>query len=125
MNKQLAKITNATLEIQDRGILMFNIIVDYEESGVQNIGGLDLDDWDEDKKTRVGTAYGCEIIRRLLLTLQVNDFSEMKGITIWVYGEGEGLGFKPKGIQRLKVDSDKEPLIFDDVYNEFKLKENE
>ena len=59
------------------------------------------------------------MIRRLLETLNVNDFSEMKDQIIWVHGEGEGLGFKPKGIEPLKVSGlNKEPLIFDDVFNE-------
>lgn len=33
MNKQLAKIKSAGLEIKERGILNFWIIVDYEEYG--------------------------------------------------------------------------------------------
>ena len=44
----------------------------------------------------------------------------MEGQIIWVHGEGEGLQFKPKGIEPLKVSGlNKEPLIFDDVFNEF------
>lgn len=120
MEKKLAKIKSANLEIQERGILNFWIHVDYEEGCSQGIGGICLDDYDEDKARRVGTAYGCEMIRRLLLTLGVNDFSEMKGKHIWVYGEGEGLGFTPKGICALTVDNKQgEPLIFQEVYEEF------
>ena len=33
MNKKLAKITSAKLEIKDRGILNFWIFVEYEEGG--------------------------------------------------------------------------------------------
>jgi hypothetical protein len=66
------------------------------------------------------TAYGCEMIRRMLLELCVNDFSEMKGTHIWVYGEGEGLSFKPKGFSALKSDNSKSnPVIFDDIHKEF------
>ena len=120
MKKQLAKIRKATLEIQERTILNFWIYVDYEDdSGSQGIGGIALDEYDPDKKIRVGTAYGCEMIRRLLLLLDVDDFSEMVGKYIWVYGEGDGLGFKPEGIQPLKTDSDKPPLMLNDVLKEF------
>jgi len=120
MNKKLAKITSAKLEIKERGILNFWIFVDYEDFGSQGIGGLALDQWDKEKDRRVGTAYGCEMIRRLLETLNVNDFSEMKDQMIWVYGEGDGLGFRPKGIEPLRVSGlNKEPLMFDDVFNEF------
>lgn len=120
MNKQLAKITRASLEIKERGILNFWIHVEYEEGCCQGVGGIVLDTYDNKKETRVGTAYGCEMIRRLLLALDVNDFSEMKGKHLWVIGEGDGLGFRPKGIQALRVDNKgAKPVVFDDVSAEF------
>ena len=118
--RRLAKISKASLDIQERGILNFWIFVDYEDGGSQGIGGIALDEWDEDKESRVGTAYGCEVIRRLLLTLGVNDFSEMRGKIVWVIGQGEWLSFKPTGIQPLKVDnSEGEAVIFSDILKEF------
>ena len=33
----------------------------------QGIGGIALDEYCKEKKERIGTAYGCEMIRRLLL----------------------------------------------------------
>lgn len=121
MNKKLAKIEEATLEIQERGMLNFWIHVNYEEGGIQGIGGIALDTWDEKKKERIGTAYGCQVIRRLLLELQVNDFSEMKGKNIWVLGKGEGFGFNPIGIESLRVDNEKHsPVIFAEILKEFK-----
>ena len=121
MNKQLAKITKASLEIKERGILGFWIWVDYEEGGSQGIGGIALDSWDKKKEKRVGTAYGCEMIRSLLLCLGVNDFSEMEGKMIWVLGESKGLSFNPKGIERLnldKGDSESKSVVFDDIFKE-------
>jgi hypothetical protein len=119
MEKQLAKITNAKLEILEREILNFWIYVDYENGGSQGVGGLILDDYSVSLGRRIGTAYGCEMIRRLLLTLKVNDFNEMSGLIVWVYGEGEGLNFKPKGISRLRTESRLTPLMFDEVYEQF------
>ena len=120
MNKQLAKITKANLEIKERGILNFWIHVYYEEGLSQGVGGIALDEFDKEKDRRVGSKYGCEMIRRLLITLDVNDFSEMKGKHVWVYGDGEGLSFKPKGIGLLKTDKAKnDPLMFDDIAAEF------
>jgi hypothetical protein len=124
MNRQLAKITDAGLEIKERGSLTFWIHVNYENGGSQGIGGLCLDDYDEEKKTRFGSAYGCEMIRRLLLELDVNNFNEMKGKLIWVHGEGSGFSFTPKGVERLAVDGGKEPLIFEEVYDAFSIGEN-
>ncbi len=116
MNKKLAKIRSASLEIKERGILNFWIHVDYEEGTSQGVGGYALDQYDKEKKERVGTAYGCEMIISLLVCLDVNDFSEMKGKHVWVYGDGDGLGFSPKGISLLKTDSGyNEPLMFDEV----------
>lgn len=122
MNYKLAKITKASLEIQERGILNFWINVDYEEGGSQGVGGIALDTFDKVKNERVGTAYGCEVIRQLLLALEVNDFSEMKGKIIWVLGNGEGLGFRPKGIKPLDVNCKNKEIgevIFEDIFAEF------
>lgn len=122
MNKMLAKITKAKLEIKERGILNFWIFVDYENGGSQGIGGIALDTWDKGKDRRVGTAYGCEIIRRLLEILNVDDFSEMSNKMIWVYGEGEGLAFQPKGLGPLNVSgAHNSKLIFDEVLQEFSI----
>lgn len=119
MDKQLAKIKSAGLEIKERGILNFWIIVDYEDGGSQGIGGIALDTYDENKKKRVGTAYGCEVIRRLLLALGVNDFSEMKGQIIWVLGERAGCSFKPKGIKRLEINGGGDAVVFNEIAAEF------
>ena len=52
MNKKLAKVSKATLQLQERGILMFWIFVDYEEGCSQGIGGLCLDEYDKEKKLK-------------------------------------------------------------------------
>ena len=120
MNKVLAKISSAKLEIQDRDILNFWISVNYEDGGSQGIGGIALDEYCKDKERRVGTAYGCELIRRLLVELGVNDFSEMSGLHVWVLGEGKGLSFKPRGIEALYVDNKgAKGVIFSDILEEF------
>lgn len=121
MGKELARIKSASLEIRERGILNFWIHVDYEEGMSQGIGGYALDTYDKDKDDRVGTAAGCELIRQLLLVLGVDDFSQMRGKTIWVLTEGEGLSMKPIGIQALRADGGKS-LIFSNVFEQFKNK---
>ena len=118
MNKRLAKIEKAGLNVLDRGILTFSILVHYEDGCHQDIGNRCLDSYNGIK--RVGTAYGCEMIRRLLLELQVNDFSEMKGLKVWVHGEGEGLMFNPHGVSSLRVDNPKSnPVMYADIYHDF------
>ena len=117
--EKLARITSASLEIKDRGILNFWIMVDYEEGMSQGIGGIALDEYSESLKERVGSAYGCEMIRQLLLCLNVNDFKEMVGKDIFVLGDGNGLSLDPNGIRALKANK-KKKVIFDDVFNMFK-----
>lgn len=121
MEKKLAKITKAHLEIQERGILNFWIFVDYEEDGFsQGVGGIALDAWDEVKRKRVGSAFGAEVIRQLLICIGVNDFSEMKGKYIWVIGEGEGMQFTPKGVQSLNTEKSKGMrVVWEDILKEF------
>ena len=119
MIKKLAKITKAGLNIKDMGILTFEIHVDFEDGWSMMIGGLALDGYDEEKDKRIGTAYGCEMIRRLLLLFDVNNINEIENKIIWVYGKGEGNMFATKGISRLKVDSKESPLMFSEIYKEF------
>jgi len=123
MNKQLAKITKVNFNIKERGILMFHVMVDYEECGSQGVGGLCLDEYDKEKKERVGTAYGCEMIRQLMITLDVDNFEEAKGNVIWVLGEGKGFSFKPLGLQSLNVHGKQKTMIFKDIYDAFAEKE--
>ena len=118
--EKLAKIENATLEIQERGILNFWIHVKYEDGLNQGVGGISLDRYCEKTKSRIGTSYGCEVIRSLLIELGVNDFSEMKGKKIWVIGEGDGFQFKPAGIRSLLVDNkNSSPVIFAEIMDMF------
>ncbi len=114
MNKQLATINSARLDILDRGILTFWIIVDYEEFGNQGIGGYALDEYCNTKKRRIGTAYGCEMIIRLMKLFQVDTLSDAEGMSVWILGNGKGFGFKPHGLRTLKKDGARE-LIFKDV----------
>ena len=131
-NRELAKIKKFHLNIKDRGILVFHIDVDYESGCSQSVGGLCLDEFvvnpcydsgdrDSSRGERVGTAYGCEMIRQLMLTLDVNSFDDARDKLIYVLGEGEGLSFKPMGIQTLSVYGKVKTLIFDDIAEQFKL----
>lgn len=123
MIKKLAKVTSATMEIKERGILNFWVMVDYEDGFSQGVGGISLDTWDEDKARRVGTAYGCEMIRQLLMFFGVNNLHEAKGQVVYVTGE-EGdhlLSFKPNGFEHLNVSKEGRPesINFNEIAKEF------
>jgi len=117
--KKLARITHAGLDIKDRGILTFSICVTYEDGFSQGIGQYALDTWDKTLKRRVGTAYGCEMIRQLLTIFDVNNLHEAIGKDIWVLGdEPSVLAFSPTGIKQLRADGGK-TLLFKDIADQF------
>ena len=126
MNKQLAKVTKATLQIQERDILMFYVFVDYEEGTSQGIGGICLDTYDKDKKKRVGTAYGCEMIKACLDFFGVNNLSEVKNYKCYLLTEkdfirnaGDVLGLKQ--LPFYEYDGNLQEIIKADVLKEFTI----
>lgn len=121
MEKKLAKVQSATLEIKERGILNFWVFVDYEDGLSQGVGGIILDTFDSERKERVGTAYGCEMIRQLLLFFDVNNLNDCAGQMVYVTGEGKGLSFNPSGFEHLRV-NDKfktRKINFDEIRDNF------
>lgn len=122
MIKRLAVIDSIKTSIRSHGMLRVGIDVAYEGPYIDQacLGCHILDDAtnnDDAMNHRIGTAYGCEMIRQILLTLEIDDFSEAKGINVWVYGEGEGISFVAKGISLLSFNSPAPVvLMFDKVY---------
>ena len=121
MNKQLARISMCSLNISDRSILTINLHVDYENGLSQNICGLVLDTYDKQLDRRIGTAYGCEFIRQLLVLFNCDSLEDLVNRDIFILGEGEDINFKPKGIQLLRADGGQQ-LIFDNILQEFNEK---
>ena len=119
MEKQLARITDTFLGIEERGFLTFWLFVDYEDGFSQGIGGYALDIYDQNTKQRVGSKYGTTMIIRLLDTLRVKELKDAKDMDIFILGENEGFKFEYKGIQALRADGGKK-LLFADVYEETK-----
>lgn len=118
---KLAKVESARLEIKERGTLNFWVFVDYEEGCSQGVGGLCLDTYDKELERRVGTAYGCEVIRQLLLFFGVNNLHEAEGQLVYVLGEGNGLSFKTHGFKHLSVTKNGRPdqINFNEILEQF------
>ena len=106
INKKLGKIKYSKLSM-DKNIMSLNILVDYDDGLSQNIFARALDEWSDDHQTRLGTIYGCEIIRRLLELFEVNDLSDIKDKIVYITGTGNILSFNPTGIERLSFDGGK------------------
>lgn len=88
--EQLAKISSAGTRF-DHGCLSIWIFVDYEEGMSQGICGLVMDDFVKSEKRRIGTAWGCDLLLRLLLEFGINDLSELKGRHCFVIGNNVGI----------------------------------
>ena len=92
-----AKITGTMLGQEDHGILSCMINLNYGGSG-QGFGGYCLDEPHKvngEFKGRRGTAYGMEFIRRVLETVGVEKWEDLKGKHVradceWVRVHGIG-----------------------------------
>lgn len=119
-DKHLARVKSVRTSIKDHGCLTFWVAVEYENGNCQNVGGLALDTWNKDFECRVGTAYGCEMLIQLLKFFNVDDLSGVSDRLIYILGEEDSsfLEFKPRGLERLRLDhkdNEVNTLIFSDV----------
>jgi len=120
MFKELAKIESTFLGVEDHGIFTSILYVKYSDSVHQGIGTYSLDVWDEEKKRRVGTAYGLEFIKRTLQVCGVDSWEKLKGRTIYTLKESDRWGAKILGIESLPTEGNA-VFIFDDLAEEFSL----
>ncbi len=81
-----AKIKRVSLAIEDHGILTAWLELDYN-SGGQGFGGYALDEYDPNKKCRVGHAFGTEFILRVLTTIGVDSWEKLPGTSCRVRAE--------------------------------------
>lgn len=82
--RRIAKIESTDLAFHNGSILTAYLHVSYGGGLHQGIGGYGLDRYDKATKDRVGTAYGCEFIRRVLLACGVERWEDLPGRTIYV-----------------------------------------
>jgi len=111
MRRELARVEDVSLEIEDHGILTCWLYLDKEEGFHQGFGGYSLDGYDETLKRRVGSAAGLDWILRLLQIFGVNKLEKIKGRMCYaLYEDGDEI---IKGIQTLKIDGNEKFWIPD------------
>lgn len=91
MNKVLCNVTDVKLNIQDRGILILDVFVELVDGGCLSVFNMCLDSYDKKKERRVGTAYGCEMIRQTLQFFGVNNFDEIKNYKCYLLTDKESI----------------------------------
>lgn len=78
-----AKITSTMLGREDHGIMTFMIFVEFYGAGC-GIGGYALDQYDRTTEGRVFSAKGLEAISKILETVGVDKWEDLKGTYIRV-----------------------------------------
>ena len=124
MNKQLCNVTKVCTSYQDRRILILDVFVDLESGGSLSVFNMCLDTYDQDKKQRVGTAYGCEIIRQTLDFFGVDDLSQIKNYKCYLLTDKESIWCASDvlGLEQLPFDQFKhqrQQIIKAEVLKEF------
>ena len=124
MNKELCNVTKVCTSYQDRRILILDVFVDLESGGSLSVFNMCLDSYDQDKKQRVGTAYGCEIIRQTLDFFGVDDLSQIKNYKCYLLTDKESIWCASDvlGLEQLPFDQFKhqrQQIIKAEVLKEF------
>lgn len=124
MNKQLCNLTQVCTSYQDRRILILDVFVDLESGGSLSVFNMCLDTYDKDKKQRVGTVYGCEMIRQTLDFFGVDDLSQIKNYKCYLLTDKESIWCAGDvlGLEQLPFDQFKhqrQQIIKSEVLKEF------
>jgi hypothetical protein len=89
-----ALIESTYLGCEDHGIFTCNLILDYGGGG-QRFGGYSMDKHNGERNAnsrRIGTAYGCEFIKRILDTLGVESWERLPNTHIRVKATVHAIG---------------------------------
>ena len=110
-NHQLAKIKDVRLGRQG-SIMTLSIGLGYSKSTGQYFGGYALDDWDEKRGRRVGTAAGMDFIMQILDLFHVDSLDKIIGRTVYALFPGENKwGEDVIGLQTPDFDGGEQFLI--------------
>ena len=81
-----ARISDAYIRLDRNEFLTAWLMLDFGGS-TQGFGGYAFDTYDKEEDLRIGTAWGCEYIRRILTTLGVSDWDKLNGLAVRVKKE--------------------------------------
>ena len=120
--KQLGIIESTELGTMDHGVLSFWIHVNFGGSG-QGFGGWCLDEpvkHGKDFEGRHGTAFGCEVVLRILKAVGVDKWAALKDKEIWVYRNTDNfLSSKILGIEAPDYRSHEGAFFIEDTAKEY------
>lgn len=101
LNEELGIIEKCNVGLAyDGRFLAMNILVNYEDSGHQDIlGGICL--YNHHHKTARQSSYAARVIYAVLDALQVDEPQQAVGKYIKVLGTGKGFSFEPVGFKTM------------------------
>lgn len=100
----IALIDSAFLGVEDHGILTTMLGLDLDGGGHIGVGGYAMDSYDKQAGRRVGTAYGCDLILRLLEVVGVSQWADIRGRTVLALTT-EATGHVVLGLASLRTDT--------------------
>jgi len=104
-------IKSTHLGNEDHGILSAYLRCEGDSTGIA-VGGYALDSYDEEKKQRIGTAYGLDHLLQILRVVGAESWEKIAGRQVMVlFWAGDGWGSKAVGIAHPIEDR---VLIFED-----------
>ena len=75
-----AQINTSRLGFISNGIFSFCLTLTIQDGGgAVNIGGYVMDSYDKGKEKRIGTAYGMDLVMRILEVVGVKTWEELEG----------------------------------------------
>jgi hypothetical protein len=116
--KKLGRIKDFDVFIEDHGILTSYITFDFGGSQ-QGFGGYGLDEWNEKKDRRVGTASGMDFYLKMLKFFAVDRVSQIKGKVCYALYESPQRWNDPiVGIEKAEFDGG-QIFILEDHFEEW------
>lgn len=85
-----AQIKSTRLGPGDGPAFTIYLVLDIQNGGGVNIGGVALDSYDKEKEERIGTAYGMNVIKRVLEVVGVRTWEQLEGKYIRIVSGGIG-----------------------------------
>jgi hypothetical protein len=86
-----AQINTSRLGFIRNGIFSFCLTLTIQGGGALNIGGYVMDSYDKGKEKRIGTAYGMNLVMRILEVVGVNTWEELEGKYIRIVRLGDSV----------------------------------
>lgn len=97
----IATIKRTSLGHEDHNVFTCHLHTEWPGGGV-SVGGFVMDQWDESVRSRVSTAYGMDLIVRIMETVGVQSWEKVAGSKVVVLFEEEiSLGTMAVGIANI------------------------